>query len=534
MALEKAPNMPAQVGRYQLLGPLGVGGMASVYLALVQGAAGFRREVALKVLHPHLIGDSSLVRQFLAEARVCSRIRHPNVVPVIDVAEDEANVYLVMDFVEGDSLSGLRRLAREQGTALPQAVWLRMLCDALAGLHAAHELKEPDGTELGLVHRDFTPQNILLGLDGVARLSDFGIAKMAATPSHTVSGVIKGKVNYMAPEQVRGDTLDRRCDVWAAGVLAWEMATGRRLRKGRDANIQTLLEIVDAVPPKLVAVVPGFSHELSEVIASALVLDVDARCASAAEFRRRLMAAAPLAEHEECAEWVQRLAAVKIRERREKLGQVKQLRDQLASLLVEEPPSQSSSLPAASFAATLAEQTGQTRSTSSVETRESRAPRRSLRGVWITAALAVAASSAGLFVAFDQRVESSLARWPDSGAWARSVAVAQAADEPGVERQLVVQANAKITMLSLDGRATQLKTPSSVLKIPLPEWAKDRKELQVDAIAESGVRVSGLWQGKNPMRLAFPAAAPARRPSSGPTAPPKPGKKPLAKNPYDR
>jgi serine/threonine protein kinase len=535
--------MPASVGRYQLLGPLGVGGMASVYLALVQGAAGFQREVALKVLHPHLVGDKSLVRQFLAEARVCSRIRHPNVVPVIDVAEDDTNVYLVMDFVEGDSLSGLRKSAREAGTPLPQPVWLRFLCDALAGLHAAHELKESDGTSLGLVHRDFTPQNILIGLDGMARLSDFGIAKLASTPSHTVSGVIKGKVNYMAPEQVRGDPLDRRCDVWAAGVLAWEMATGNRLRKGRDANIQTLLEIIDTAPPPLTKIVPGFPQALSDVVASALALDPAKRCPSAADFRSALMSAATnnggIADYEACAAWVQKLSVDKIRERREKLGQVKQLREQLASLLVEEAQGQSDSLPPASIAAAVfGEQTGETRSTSSVETRKTFNERHTNPKRWLLGAALTAVAAGGGYMllgrsATPQPMHSSVAS-AAATAVTRAVALASRTTKPS-RVELELRANEKIAALTLDGRAITIDEPASALRIALPAWARPREELQIDATAVTGARASQLWRDASPVQLAFPPApknpaVPAVR--VRPT--PKPGKKPLAKNPYAR
>ncbi|MEZ4222771.1 MAG: serine/threonine-protein kinase [Polyangiaceae bacterium] len=547
--------MPAAVGRYQLLGPLGVGGMASVYLANAQGAAGFEREVALKVLHPHLLTDKNLVHQFLAEGRVCARIRHPNVVPVIDVAEDDANVYLVMEFIEGDTLSGLRKATRKSGNGLPPRIWLRLLCDALAGLHASHELAEPDGTPLGLVHRDFSPQNILVGLDGVARLSDFGIAKLTATPSQTVSGVVKGKINYMAPEQVRGDVLDRRCDVWAAGVLAWEMVTGRRLRASREDNVQTLLEIVESAPPRVNEVAPDFSPEVAAVIDGALTLDRDERWPSAGAFRRALLDAAPsvggVAEHEECAEWVKGLSAEKIKERREAMGQVKQLRDQLQSLL-QKPASESTSLPVKSPVATAAseslEPTQETHTTSALESREHAAPKRGVLTKVLVVAAVLGAGALGVVLVTRGPADQSAARTdrsaePSNAAPSNAApsAVATTTIPPTLSATssaidarpsfVTLRANEPIASVTLDGREVAIEQRAKELRVQYPEWAVGRSELKVDATSTTGSRASAFWRNGEPVVLEFPkianaAAAPA------PKAKPAPGKKNLAENPY--
>src|SRR5262245_23997993 len=217
--VEGAPSFPERVGRYELLLPIGTGGMATVYLARVGVIGDIHREVALKLLHPFIQGDEERHSKtsLIEEAKLAVRIRHPNVVPVVEVGDGPHGVFLVMDYVEGDTLSGLNRIMRANHTTIPLNIAGRILMDALAGLHAAHELKDDLGQPLDLVHRDFSPQNILVGADGISRLTDFGVAKAAGQIGVTSSGVIKGKVAYMAPEQALGKRVDRRCDVWAAG-----------------------------------------------------------------------------------------------------------------------------------------------------------------------------------------------------------------------------------------------------------------------------------------------------------------------------
>ncbi len=274
---------PRQVGRYRLLLPLGTGGMATVYLARTTGVGGFQRDVALKLIHAHLRADEESKLQLLDEARLAARIRHPNVVPVLEVGEDASGVFLVMEYVEGDTLSGLVRNAKKQGRDLSRAMLGRIMCDALLGLHAAHGLTGPDGTPLGLVHRDFSPQNILVSVEGMTRLSDFGVAKARDRAVRTKTGLTKGKISYMAPEQARGRAIDRRSDVWAAGVVLWELLAERRMNNGDD-DVATLLSLVTEPRPRLssVAEVP---EQVDEVVARALAPEAADRYASADEFR---------------------------------------------------------------------------------------------------------------------------------------------------------------------------------------------------------------------------------------------------------
>jgi eukaryotic-like serine/threonine-protein kinase len=283
-ASSTAGAFPERVGKYELLLPLGTGGTATVYLARTRGVAGFEREVALKLVHAHLRADEESRLHLLEEARLAARIRHPNVVPVTEVDADSVGVFLVMDYVEGEALSGLVRLLRDQNHRLPPRLIARIMNDSLAGLHAAHELRDPQGQFIGLVHRDFSPQNILVGIEGVARLADFGVAKAASRTVRTKTGLVKGKVAYMSPEQARGHKVDRRCDVWAAGVVVWELITGRKLYDHED-DVATLLSVVTEEPPRLASVMQGVPAALDEAVAYALTSDVNNRCPSAEAFR---------------------------------------------------------------------------------------------------------------------------------------------------------------------------------------------------------------------------------------------------------
>lgn len=261
-----------------------------MYLARTRGVAGFEREVALKLVHAHLRADEESRMHLLEEARLAARIRHPNVVPVTEVDSDSCGVFLVMEYVEGEALSGLVRLLRDSNHRLPTRLIARIMNDALAGLHAAHELRDPQGQPVGLVHRDFSPQNILVGIEGVARLADFGVAKAASRTVRTKTGLVKGKVAYMSPEQARGHKVDRRCDVWAAGVVVWELVTGRKLYDHED-DVATLLSVVTEEPPRLGSVLQGVPASLDDAVAYALTSDVGSRCPSAETFRQMLESA---------------------------------------------------------------------------------------------------------------------------------------------------------------------------------------------------------------------------------------------------
>jgi serine/threonine-protein kinase len=217
--------------RCELLARIASGGMGTVYLGRLRGPAGFRRLVALKRAHDHLVRSPSFARMFRTEARLASRLHHPNVVAVHDVEELDGELVLVMDYVQGGALSSLLSTARTH--PLDPAIAIRILLDAAAGLDAAHELTDDQGRKLGLVHRDVSPENVLVGTDGIARISDFGVAKVVRGATSATDGRdLKGKIAYMAPEQARSDAVDRRADVFAVGVMLWEAATGTRPWRG--------------------------------------------------------------------------------------------------------------------------------------------------------------------------------------------------------------------------------------------------------------------------------------------------------------
>ena len=224
-----------RLGRYEVLARLASGGMAAVYVARAQGVAGFERLVAIKVLHPHLAHEQEFITMFLDEARLAARIRHPNVVPTIDISDtQDAGYYLVMEYIEGDHLGALLQQAYEAGTRLPPPVALRIIVDALAGLAAAHDADRRERAPLNLVHRDVSPHNVMVGTDGVARITDFGVAKAEVRLSTTREGQFKGKLAYMAPEHASTGEADQRSDLFSMGIILWECLTGARLFRAEN------------------------------------------------------------------------------------------------------------------------------------------------------------------------------------------------------------------------------------------------------------------------------------------------------------
>ena len=272
VAPPSSPNEPSyeparglQLGRYELLHRIASGGMAQVWAARQTGEFGFSRACAVKVIRPEMAGSKSFRSMFLDEARLAAKIRHPNVVEVFDLGEQGPIVYQVMELVEGDTLGALLRGADDEPHPMNPAMVARIMSDMASGLHAAHELKDENGAPLQLVHRDVSPQNILVSIDGVTKIADFGIAKaLGRLVEETDAGQVKGKFSYLAPEQAARRGVDRRSDVFATGIVLWEALSGRRLFRGDDA-IDTLSRVllgtivdprehVPTLPPELVAV----------------------------------------------------------------------------------------------------------------------------------------------------------------------------------------------------------------------------------------------------------------------------------------
>ncbi|AKF03933.1 substrate-binding domain-containing protein [Sandaracinus amylolyticus] len=296
------------VGRYEILHRIASGGMGSVHLARAHGAAGFERLVAVKTLHPHLAHDDEFVAMFFDEARLAAQIRDPHVVATIDVL-DEPDLLLVMEYVEGVHLGVLVRRAQEREGRLAAPVVLRIVLDALQGLAAAHDLRDASGRPLGLVHRDVSPQNVLVGLDGVARLTDFGVARAEARRATTREGTLKGKLGYMAPELSAGETADARADLFAMGVVLWEALIGRRLFDG-ESDAEIAIRVSTAPVATLSSIEPSLAA-LDAVMSRALARSRDARFGSAREMSDALERAASslgIATRRDVGEAVARLA----------------------------------------------------------------------------------------------------------------------------------------------------------------------------------------------------------------------------------
>ena len=280
-----------KLGRYEVLAKLAAGGMAIVYVARAQGVAGFQRLVALKVLHANLAHEEEFISMFLDEARLAARIRHPNVVPTIDISDSpDTGFFLVMDYIEGDHLGQLLAGAHKAGERLPVPVGLRIVVDILGGLGAAHRLTDEHGKPLNLVHRDVSPHNIMVGRDGVSRLTDFGVAKAEDRLTHTRDGQVKGKLAYMAPEQASCGRSDARSDLFSVGILLWECLTGRRLFRG-ETTAATLHKLLheEIVPPS--SVDPAL-EPLDAVLMKALARDPADRYQDTEEFAQALEEAA--------------------------------------------------------------------------------------------------------------------------------------------------------------------------------------------------------------------------------------------------
>lgn len=280
----KSKPVPSKIGRYRIFSKLAAGGMATVYLARSENEAGFEKIVALKVIHDHLAGEKSFVDMFLDEARIAANINHPNVCTVFDFGVDKGIYYLAMEYLLGEPLGRIIRTIakRQKKEEVKELPWYlaRVLADACEGLHAAHELTDATGRHLGVVHRDVSPENIIVTYDGAVKLVDFGVAKAAQRIHETKVNKIKGKFAYVSPEQVQNMDLDRRTDLWGVGVCLWESLTLRRLFR-RDSDAATLLAVVhDEIPPP--SMLRGWvPPELDEIVLRALHREPEDRYPSA-------------------------------------------------------------------------------------------------------------------------------------------------------------------------------------------------------------------------------------------------------------
>ena len=278
------------IGRYQLAGRLATGGMGEILLAQLRGPGGFERAVVIKRILPHLAEQPETVRMFLDEARIVAGIRHANVIQVHELLHDDQDLCIVMEYLEGESLSGLMRRLQARDRSLPPSLCCHVVAELAAGLHAAHELRDPDGNPGGLVHRDVSPQNTFITYDGSVKVLDFGIAYFHNRRTRTATGTLRGKYEYMSPEQCVSKTLDRRSDVFALGVVLYELTTGRRLFRKRNQLLTLRAIVEDAVPPPS-SIVADYPAVIEPIVMRALAKDPDQRYPTAAALRRDLVGA---------------------------------------------------------------------------------------------------------------------------------------------------------------------------------------------------------------------------------------------------
>ncbi len=321
--MQTRPQTPALrvVGRYVVQHEIATGGMATVYLGKLRGPVGFSPIVAIKALHPHFAKEPEFVRMFLDEARLAARIRHANVVPVLDVHEGEGELFLVLEYIHGDSLAQLLRWSRREHQLPSPGIASAIMCDVLHGLHAAHEAKDERGDPLGIVHRDVSPQNVLVGADGVARVFDFGVAKAAGRITTTTEGHVKGKFAYMAPEQLRGERINRQADVYSAAVVLWETLTGDRLFKAEsEGNTVERALFAPVAPPSTFR--PDLPAGLDAVVMRGLARERSQRFATAREMAVALQACVAPASPPEVGDWVEGLAFEALEGRKRRIAEI--------------------------------------------------------------------------------------------------------------------------------------------------------------------------------------------------------------------
>jgi serine/threonine-protein kinase len=306
--------------------------MATVHLGRLLGPVGFSRTVAIKRLHAQFASDPEFVSMFLDEARLAARIRHPNVVPTLDVVATGGELFLVMEYVPGESAARLSRALRERQTTIPLRILSGVMTGVLHGLHSAHEAKDERGHPLGIVHRDVSPQNVLVGTDGVARVLDFGVAKAAGRMQTTKEGQIKGKLSYMPPEQLRGASVSRQTDIYACGVMLWELVTGQRLFAG-DNEGAIVAKVLDGRvdPPSRVigagkkTLTDGMMRQieaLDSTILRALHMQQEMRFTTAREMALEIERKCPPATASEIGDWVESVARDVLNSRAQMIAEI--------------------------------------------------------------------------------------------------------------------------------------------------------------------------------------------------------------------
>ena len=287
---QAAATLPRRIGRYDVMGRLATGGMAEILLGRLAGPAGFERPVVIKRILPHLARQEMFVEMFLDEARIGAEVRHPNVTQTLELGREGDELYLVLEYLEGESAAGLMRRIVARNEVLDFGHPAYIVAEAAAGLQAAHEAKDAAGDPRGLVHRDVSPQNVFVTYSGQVKVLDFGIAKAAGRLSHTEVGLVKGKSSYMSPEQCLGQDLDPRSDIFSLGIVLYELTTSRRLFR-RASELMILKAVTEEPIARPSQVIPGYPRSLEAIVLKALAQPREQRYQSAADMRRDLLAA---------------------------------------------------------------------------------------------------------------------------------------------------------------------------------------------------------------------------------------------------
>jgi serine/threonine-protein kinase len=324
-------QVPEIIGRYALYEKIAAGGMATVHIGRLLGPVGFSRTVAIKRMHPQFTGDPEFVSMFLDEARLAARVRHPNVVSTLDVVATNGELFLVLDYVQGETLSLLCRRAAARDEKIPVGIAAAILSGVLHGLHAAHEAKNERGEPLGIVHRDVSPQNVIVGVDGISRVLDFGVAKAAGRLQTTHAGKLKGKLAYMPAEQLMGEHITRRSDIYAASIVLWEALTGLRLFVGENdgAILQSVLNQKVERPSKFRSEVPP---ALDTVVMRGLARNPADRFATARDMATALEAAVSVAIPPAVGAWVDGMAAETLSAQAERIARIESASDSAPDL----------------------------------------------------------------------------------------------------------------------------------------------------------------------------------------------------------
>jgi serine/threonine protein kinase len=309
--------------RYAIHDEIAAGGMATVHLGRLLGPVGFSKTVAIKKLHPHYAKDADFVSMFMDEARLAARVQHPNVVQTLDVVAGTTDLFLVMEYVQGETLSRLWRTAVNARDRITLSTVSGVIGGMLHGLHAVHEAKDEQGEPLNIVHRDISPQNVMVGVDGISRLLDFGVAKAVGRVQQTREGQLKGKIAYMAPELLIAGTVavSRQTDIYAAGVVMWELLTGARLYDG-ESDALVFGRVLQGYIPSPSSLVPDIPTEVDEVVMRAVDRDPARRFATARDMALALEAAWRPAQPSEVGAWVEHLAHSALSKRAQQVAEL--------------------------------------------------------------------------------------------------------------------------------------------------------------------------------------------------------------------